>query len=639
MSKEHIHPKQFQTFDPNILAASEYANDASNDNKELEALYGVSQESYLVNSIISAKIIKKADTNFIVDIGYKSYGTVPFHEFSTTESEEFTIGTTIEVMIEQLETKLGIINLSYEKAKATRSWEKIATLYKDNKPVEGIVTSKVQGGLYVDVGIQVFLPGSQIDIQRVTDFDAWVGKKIQAYIIKLMPKRGNVVISRRKFIHEQRSESRREIIETFKEGQIVQGIVKNITKYGAFIDIGGVDGLLHITDMTWSRIDDQTKFINLGDTVTVKILSFDKDNEKISLGMKQLTDNPWEKLDQNLDVGSKIKGKIRSVKDYGIFVEIIDGVEGLIHISEVSWTDRIQDLTKRYHEGDEIEAMIVALERKNRRMSLSIKQMEKNPWDSIENYEKGQIVKGKITNVADFGFFAQIAPGIDGLVHVSDISWTQHIKNPREMYKQDQEVDVVILDINKEEKKIILSVKELTENPWKTIASKIHVGDMLLGTVSKIVDFGAFVTLKEHNLEAFIHNSECSDEGKDSKEVLEVGKEYLFRLIRISPEEQRIGLSLKKESRHDKKHDKKGYNKENREGKGKDESSGHKDKKSFYKKNQNQTGYASSNQERKSSLHLEIEKMLKKNKEVEANNKKESTGESTTSDTSSEGDV
>ena len=614
MSKEHIKPSQFQTFDPNILAANEYIAVADKDNEELQSLYGVTQESYLVNSIISGKIIEKNDASFVIDIGYKSYGNVPFHEFSKAELEEFSIGTVIEVMIEQLETKNGIINLSYEKAKATRSWEKIALLYKENKPVEGVVTSKVQGGLYVDVGIQVFLPGSQIDTQLVIDFDALVGKKIQAYIIKLMPKRGNVVISRRKFIYEQRSESRREIIDTFKEGQIVQGIVKNITKYGAFIDIGGVDGLLHITDMTWSRIDDQTKFITLGETVTVKILSFDKENEKISLGMKQLTDNPWEKLDQTLDVRSKIKGKIRSVKDYGIFVEVIEGVEGLIHISEISWTDRIQDLTKRYHEGDEIESMIVALERKNRRMSLSIKQMEKNPWDSIEDYEKGQIVKGRITNVADFGFFAQIAPGIDGLVHVSDISWTQHIKNPKEMYKQNQEIDVVILDINKDEKKITLSVKELTENPWKTIASKIKLGNMLLGTVSKIVDFGAFVTLKEHNLEAFIHNSECSDEGKDSKEVLEVGKEYLFRLIRISPEEQRIGLSLKKESRYDKKYDKKGYNKENRQGQGKDEGSGYKDKKGFNKKNTNQAGFTSTNQERKSSLHLEIEKMLKKNK-------------------------
>lgn len=618
MSKERIKSTQFQTFDPNIISAGEYAAAVSVSDTALKALYDSQVDSYALNSIVRGKIIEKTADGFRIDIAYKSNGFVSFSEFNAIELQELAAGSVIEVMIEELENNQGAVTLSYERAKATRSWERIASLYKENKPVEGVVTSKVQGGLCVDIGITVFLPGSQIDTQRVTDFDSWIGKKIQAYIIKLMPKRGNVVISRRKFIYEQKSEARKGIMDAFHEGQVVQGVVKNITKYGAFVDIGGVDGLLHITDMTWSRIEDQTELMNIGDVVTVKILSFDKENEKISLGMKQLTDNPWNNLDESLQVGSSIKGKIISIKDYGVFIEVIRGVEGLVHISEISWTDRISDLNKHFKIGQEVEASIVALERKNRRMSLSIKQLEKNPWDKVfEEYKVGQVVKGKVTNIADFGFFVQIAPGIDGLVYVSDISWTQHIKHPSDFYAKGQEIEAVIIDINHAKKKIALSVKELTQNPWMTIAEKIAVGDMVTGSVTKITEFGAFVKLNNIDVEAFIHASECSDVNNTQiADVLKLHNEYTFKVIRVSAEEQKIGLSLKKEDRgNDKKYDKKGHNKENRESKNKDENNRGQDKKDFNKKDQNKSYSVGSDSKKKSSLQLEVERLMEQNKQ------------------------
>lgn len=619
MSKVRIKSTQFQTFDPNIITSNEFIRLGASRDEELISLYAKQTDSYTINSIIPGKIIEKLDTGFKIDVSYKSNCFVSFEEFNKAELDTLQVGSIIEVMIDEIENQNGNMTISYDRAKATRSWERIASLYKDNKPVEGVVINKVQGGLCVDIGITAFLPGSQIDTQRVSDFDGWIGKTIQAYIIKLMPKRGNVVISRRKYIYEQKSDARKMIMDNFHEGQIVNGVVKNITKYGAFLDIGGVDGLLHVTDMTWSRIEDQTELINIGDTVTVKILSFDKEHEKISLGMKQLTENPWQNLDEKIDTGSIVKGKVISVKDYGMFVEVIKGVEGLIHISEISWTDRITDLTKNFKVGQEIEAIIVALERKNRRMSLSIKQLEKNPWEKVaEEFHVGQVVKGKVTNIADFGFFVQIAPGIDGLVYLSDISWSQHIKNPADHFTKGQEIEAAIIDINQAKKKIALSIKNLTPNPWNTIHNVIRVGDMINGSITKIADFGAFVKLDNIDIEAFIHSSECSDiQNTDINNILKLNNNYLFKVIRVSPEEQKIGLSLKKEVRdYDKKYDKKNSEKENRKSKEKNESAQFKNKKDFNKKNQDKTYSSGTETKKKSNFQLELEKLIQQNKQV-----------------------
>jgi len=617
MSRERIKPDQFQKFDQNIISASEFIDLFESSKSQLDDLYNKKSASYKINGIVNGKILEKTSDGIKIDINYKSNGFVPSYEFNPLEFRELKEGDSIEVMIEELENPEGLITLSYEKAKSTKALEKIAEMYKENKPVEGIVVNKVQGGLCVDIGITVFLPGSQIDTQRVVDFDQWIGKKIQAYIIKLMPKRGNVVISRRKYIYEQKSEVRKGILDTLSEGQVISGVVKNITKYGAFIDIGGVDGLLHITDMTWSRIEDPTDIIKIGETITVKILSFDKNNEKISLGMKQLTDNPWELLDEKVVVGSVVKGNIISIKDYGIFIEVMRGVEGLVHISEISWTDRITDLNKNYKVGQDIEAVVVSLERKNRRMSLSIKQLEKNPWDAVlEEYKAGQKVTGKVTNIADFGFFLQIAPGVDGLVHISDISWTQHVKHPSDIYKKGDTVEAVITEINQAKRKISLSIKELTKNPWTDVAEKLPVGSIIDGTVIKIVEFGAFVKLKDFEIEAFIHSSECSDTPNVMVDtVLTVGNEYKFKVLRVSPEEQKIGLSLRENSDSKKNNNKfEGLrdNKGPRENKGKRDNNNNRGKREHSSdKQQAKSATTGNTEKKKSSLQLEVEKLMK----------------------------
>ena len=639
MAKIRIKPQHFQSFDKNIVNVNEEFEVLKQEFSEISELYNQTSNTYKVNKIVSGKILEKTSDGLKIDINYKSNGFIPAHEFSSIELRDLKDGDSLEVMIEELENADGIVALSYEKAKSTRQWEKIVYMYKENKPVEGIVTSKVQGGLCVDIGIIVFLPGSQIDIQRVTDFDQWIGKKIQAYIIKLMPKRGNVVISRRKYIHEQRSEARKDILDTLSEGQIISGLVKNITRYGAFVDVGGVDGLLHITDMTWSRIDDPTELIKIGETITVKILSFDKENEKISLGIKQLLDNPWEKLTENINIGSIVKGTLISIKDYGIFIEIMKGVEGLVHISEISWTNRITDLNKHFKIGQEIEASVVSIERKNRRMSLSIKQMEKNPWETIvEEYKIGQKIKGMITNIADFGFFVQIANGIDGLVHISDISWTQHVKHPSDIFKKGDAIEAIIIDINIAKKKISLSIKDLAENPWKTIIEKLPIGTFVSGEIIKIVEFGAFVKLKDLQIEAFIHISECSDTPNALIEnSIKVGSEYSFKVIRVSPEEQKIGLSLRKNdykksggspysSNSSGKYQKDSNNNSNNNNNNNNKFSSNNNKEksnnfdhkspsrqsSFSNQQNNQSSSSSSsgNEKRKSSMQIEMEKMM-----------------------------
>jgi len=419
-------------------------------------------------------------------------------------------------------------------------------LFEENKPVEGVVTHKVKGGLSVDIGIPAFLPGSQVDTQRVNDFDQFVGQTITANIIKVNQKRGNVIISRRKFLNEQRSESRKKILDQLSVGSVIQGVVKNITKYGVFIDIGGVDGLLHITDMTWGRIAHPSELVKIGDTITVKVLSFDKVNEKISLGMKQLAENPWDAIDPTIQVGSRVKGAVSSIADYGLFVEIQPGVEGLVHISEVSWTDRITDLHKIYKIGEIIEALVVSLDKENRRMSLSVKQLEKNPWDAIsEQYEVGQKIKGKISNVTEFGIFIQLAPGIDGLVHISDFSWTEHIEHPADRYKKGDEVEAVITGINKQTKKISLGIKQLTPNPWEEIEKKYPVGSIVEGEVTKITNFGAFVKLPT-GIEGLVHISELSGNNVEKVEdIVKVGQKAEFKVIKVSQDDHKLGLSLK----------------------------------------------------------------------------------------------
>lgn len=544
MSKELIRPGQFRTvkmkagFEQVALQLDEELL------RELDALYKGAVETFQLGKLIKGTVVAIEDNGVLVDIKYKSRGLVPRYEFGDHELKKLQVGDEIEVILDQLEDTDGRIVLSYEKAKEMRAWDAVTKLFEKGEPAEGVVTHKVKGGLNVDIGIPAFLPGSQIDLQRVTDFDQYVGQTIKACILKLNKKRGNVIISRRKYLHDQRSEDRKKVLETLTEGQVINGIVKNITNYGVFIDIGGVDGLLHITDMTWGRVAHPSEMVRIGDNIAVKVLSFDKNNEKISLGLKQLQTNPWDQISPDIAVGNKIKGKISSITDYGLFIEVAPEVEGLVHISEISWTDRITDLNKLYKTGQEIEVYVVSLDKENRRMSLSVKQLGKNPWEAVnEQFKQGQTIKGKISNITDFGVFVQLLPGIDGLVHISDLSWTEHIEHPSDRYKLGQEVEAVILSIDKDSKKISLGIKQLTQDPWEKVADEYPVGSIVEGEISKITNFGAFVRLP-NNIEGLMHNTILlQEQGKKAEEFFTVGQKTQFRIVNINKEERKLALS------------------------------------------------------------------------------------------------
>lgn len=548
MSKEVIKPRQFAHADRAVLLEESLIGKSEEQLKDLAAYYSGILENVSTGKLVKGTVLKVDNDGVLVDINFKSDGFIPRYEFSEHELKKIKAGDPIEVILDELESAEGGVVLSYEKAKALRAWDEITRLFEEGKPAEGTVTHKVKGGLSVDIGIPAFLPGSQIDLQRVVDFDQYVGQTITASIIKINKKRGNVIISRRKFLSDARSETRKKVLDTLSEGQIIQGMVKNITNYGVFIDIGGVDGLLHITDMTWGRISHPSEMVKLGDTITVKVLSFDKDSEKISLGLKQLSDNPWEKAAETLHVGQKIKSKIASITDYGLFVEVMKGVEGLVHISEVSWTDRINDLHNKFKVGQEIEVLVVSLDKENRRMSLSIKQLDKNPWEHVEEqFKVGQHVKGTISNITDFGIFVQLMPGIDGLVHISDLSWTEHIDHPSDIYKKGDTVEAVVLAVDKNNKKISLGVKQLQQDPWDAIEKEYPIGSMIEGTVSKITNFGAFIKLPS-GIEGLVHISELADHNVNKVEdILKVGQKEQFRVINVNKEERKLGLSLKKE--------------------------------------------------------------------------------------------
>lgn len=546
MSKELLRASQFGKVE---TAWNDEAFSLNDEQKAaLAALYGTPRAQFKTGTVLKGSVLNVGPDGVLVDISYKSNGLIPLYEFSEHELKKFSPGSDIEVIIDELENTDGNVVLSYEKAKALKAWDEIIKLFQEGKPVEGTVTHKVKGGLSVDIGVPAFLPGSQVDVQRVADFDQFVGQTITAHIIKVNPKRGNVIISRRKFLNDLRSESRKKILDVLDVGQVLPGVIKNITNYGAFVDIGGVDGLLHITDMTWGRISHPSEILKIGDTITVKILSFDKTNEKISLGMKQLQENPWDQAVASIEIGSKIKGRISSITDYGMFIEVAKGVEGLVHISEISWVDRVNDLNKLYKVGDDIEAVVVGLDRENRRMSLSVKQLESNPWDTIESqFKVGQNVKGQISNIADFGIFVQLMPGVDGLVHISDISWTDHIKHPADRFTKGDEVEAVILDVNAQKKKISLGIKQRANNPWTSIAEDYPVGSFAEGEITKLTEFGAFVKLP-NGIEGLVHISELGGTEEAARETYKVGQSLRVRIAKISAEEQRVGLSINAES-------------------------------------------------------------------------------------------
>lgn len=513
---------------------------------ELSALYEDFASRFQVGKVVKGKVVSKESSGVLVSIDYKSDGLIPSYEFSDYELKKISLGDDVDVMLDRLEDENGSVVLSYQKAKALKAWEKIAELAAADEPVRGFVTHKVKGGLSVDIGIPAFLPGSQVDTQRVMNFDQFVGQEVVCKILKVNKKRGNVIISRRKYLEEQRAEDKKKALETIQENAVLQGVVKNITSYGVFVDVGGIDGLLHITDMSWGRISHPSELVKIGDTVTVTVISFDKKNEKISLGMKQLTPNPWENVDQKYPVSSRVKGRVSSITDYGLFVEVEKGVEGLVHISEISWTERIANLNKYFNVGDMVEAFVVALDKENRRMSLSVKQLKEDPWKTVaEKFKVADKITGKITNITDFGLFVQLIEGVDGLVHISDISWTDHVSHPGDRYKKGDMVDAVVLALDPANRKISLGIKQLDKDPWASVASEYKVGDVIEGTVSKVTNFGAFVKLPT-GIEGLVHISELSStEVGKVDDVLKVGQAAKFKVIKVSPDERKLGLSLR----------------------------------------------------------------------------------------------
>jgi len=516
----------------------------SEEYQNIEELYEETLKNIREGEIVKGVIVQLDKDYALIDIGYKSEGVVPLSEFPN-QGEDLKIGDEVEVYLEKMEDSEGQIVLSKEKADRIKIWDDLTRAYENNEVIEGTVITKIKGGLSVDIGLKAFLPGSQIDLRPIRNLDQLIGQKLRMKIIKLNRKRGNIVLSRRIILEEEREESRRDLLARLEEGQILEGVVKNITDYGAFIDLGGVDGLLHITDMAWGRIQHPSQLYSIGDKIKVKVIKYDRETQRVSLGVKQIQEDPWNKADIKYPVGTRVKGKVISIADYGAFIELEPGVEGLVHISELSWDKRIKHPSKILSPGDTVEAVVLSLDKENRRISLGMKQIEPNPWTVIkEKYPEGSLVEGRIRNITDFGAFLALDEGIDGLIHISDISWSQRIKHPSEVLKKGQKVQAVVLSIDQENERLSLGLKQLTPDPWEKIDQKYKVGDVVKAKIIKLTSFGAFAELEE-GIEGLIHLSQLSRERiSDPSEVVSLDDEVTARIIKIDRENRKMGLSL-----------------------------------------------------------------------------------------------
>ncbi len=495
--------------------------------------------------VVRGRVVHVGASEVLVDVGYKSEGAIPIEEFQRAGSLP-KVGDEIDVYLEAKEDAEGLIVLSKEKADKIRVWDAISAAYDRGTPVEGRVVEVVKGGLAVDVGVKAFLPGSQVDLRPVKNLASMVGQQIRAKVIKLNRRRGNVVLSRRAVLEEEREEKKKHTLEVLHEGMVLTGTVKNITDYGAFIDLGGIDGLLHVTDMSWGRVGHPSEIFQVGDQVEVVVLHFDRDSGRVSLGYKQKSSDPWEHVEQKYPVGTKVRGRVVSLTNYGAFVELEPGVEGLVHVSEMSWTRRVRHPSKIVSVGDEVDVMVLAVDRGAKRISLGMKQVEPDPWATIdERYKIGQRVTGRVRNLTDFGAFVELEPGVDGLLHISDMSWTRNVGHPSELVKKGQEIETQILNIDKEQKRISLGLKQLQPDPWATVAQRYPMGSRVRGKVVRLTDFGAFVEL-EPGIDGLLHISQMSHRPINRpEEVVSVGDELTLLVIRVDPNERRIGLSLK----------------------------------------------------------------------------------------------
>jgi len=497
--------------------------------------------------VVKGTVLSIDDDNVQIDIGFKSEGLIPTWEFMDDDGTlHIKVGDKIDVLLEESEDANGRIVLSKEKADRLKVWDDISRAYKAEEPVEGVVVARVKGGLAVDIGVKAFLPGSQVDLRPVRNLEHIVNQRLKFKVIKFNKRRGNIVLSRRALLETERKQLREDTLGTLAPGQIVDGVIKNLTDYGAFIDLGGIDGLLHVTDMSWGRVNHPSDLFQVGDEIKVKVLKFDAESERVSLGLKQIQPDPWIDASMRYPIGKRVSGKVVSLAEYGAFVELEPGIEGLIHVSEISWTKRIKHPSKVVSVGDTVESVVLDVSEKDRKISLGMKQIEPNPWSVIEEkYPIGTRVSGTIRNITNFGIFVGLEEGIDGLVHVSDISWTEQIKHPGEKFKKGDTVEAVVLKIDKENEKFSLGIKQLEKNPWDEIIKKYPMGSQVTAEVSSVADFGAFVRLEE-GIDGLIYSSELSSERVEKPaDVVKVGDSVTAIITKVDPVEQKISLSIK----------------------------------------------------------------------------------------------
>jgi small subunit ribosomal protein S1 len=496
------------------------------------------------DKVVQGTVVKQTDKHLVIDVGLKSEGLVPLEQVvDHTGAVKFNPGDVIDVVIEREEPEGGYL-VSYEKAQRLRVWDTIEKAANDKTPITGTVVSRVKGGLTVDIGMKAFLPGSQLEIRPVRNLDGYLGQQIEVRVIKLNKKRGNVVVSRKEILEEEQTSKRSHTLEQLGEGAVLTGTVKNLTDYGAFVDLGGIDGLLHITDMSWGRLTHPRDLVNVGDEIQVKVLKFDKDKQRVSLGFKQLTPDPWLDAAERYPVGAHVRGRVLSVTDYGAFVELEQGIEGLVHLSDMTWSKRLKHPSKLVKPGDEVETVVLSVNPSDRRISLGMKQLLENPWEHLsERYPAGTIVEGRVRNLTDFGAFIEIEDGIDGLVHVSNLSWTKRVKHPSEVVKKGEKVKAVVLGVEPQNRRLSLGIKQLQPDVWESFFATHRVGDVVHGKVLRTAQFGAFVEIAE-GVEGLCHVSEAVDEhGGPAK--LEQGQENEFKIIKINVEEKKVGLSLR----------------------------------------------------------------------------------------------
>jgi small subunit ribosomal protein S1 len=516
--------------------------------EDFQTLYEESLKTLEEGQILRGIVVDITPDHVTVDVGYKSEGQIPMQEFLKRDRKvDVKVGDRIDVLLERKESEEGLLILSKEKADKIKVWKDISRSCREGEVIEGEIVGKVKGGLSVDIGrIQAFLPGSQIDLKPIRNLDALIGQRLRFKVIKFNRKRNNIVLSRRVLLDEERKQLREETLKNINEGDLVEGTVKNLTDYGAFIDLGGMDGLLHITDISWGRIGHPSEKLSVGDRIKVKVLHFDREKEKVSLGLKQALPDPWESVPRKYQGGSRVKGKVVNVTDYGVFVELEEGVEGLVHVSELTWNKKMKHPSKVVRVGETVEVMVLDCDPVKRRISLGMKQMEPNPWALIEEkYPVGTKVVGRVKTVTDFGIFIGFDEGVDGLVHVSEMSWTKKIKHPGELYKKGQEVEAVVLNIDRRNERFSLGIKQLTPDPWRDVARRYRKGEVVAGKVTNVTDFGAFVELEE-GIEGLVHVSEISREKVEKpSDVLKVGDTISAVVLHIDPHDRRIGLSIK----------------------------------------------------------------------------------------------